>query len=245
MTTINHLNSVYLNYLNPLLKWRVMNLESLRQECPTVPNYFNFCKIIRNMEKAKILEGYRHPFNRKKYVYLSSFGEGQLSLTENPSSVSRETLIHDIKVSEIGKSFVDLGWMSSIQLEHELHNKRNFRVTYKIIPDALLEGIKNGVNFKVALEVELSRKSNPRILEKARQYAASTYYSYVMYIFSKRNYMEKYIEIIKSGVSAEDFNRFMFFIDEAMGVSPTDRSEMQGFFKDKGVKLSEVFGPVK
>lgn len=245
MSTINHLNSVYLNYLNPLLKWRVMNLESLRQECHTVPNYFNFCKIIRTMEKAKILEGYRHPFNRKKYVYLSSFGEGQLSLTENPSSVSKETLIHDIKVSEIGKSFIDLGWMNSIQLEHELHNKRNFRITYKIIPDALLEGIKNGVNFKVALEVELSRKSNPRILEKARQYAASTYYNYVMYFFSKRNFMEKYIEIIKNGVSEEDFNRFMFFFDETMGMSPTDLIEMQGFFKGRGVKLSEVFGPVK
>ena len=245
MAHINHLNTIHLNYLNPLLKWRVMNLESLRQECTNVPNYFNFCKIIRSLEKAKILEGYRHPFNRKKYVYLSSFGEGQLSLTENPSSVSKETLIHDIKVSEIGKSFVDLGWMNNIQLEHELHNKRNFRVTYKIIPDALLEGIKKGVSYKVALEVELSRKSNPRILEKARQYAASNYYNYVMYIFSKRNYMEKYIEIIKSGVNAEDFNRFMFFIDETMSANPTDLSEMEGYFKDKRVKLSEVFGPVK
>ncbi|PIP96127.1 MAG: hypothetical protein COV37_07710 [Bdellovibrio sp. CG11_big_fil_rev_8_21_14_0_20_39_38] len=222
-----------------------MNLESLRQECTSVPNYFNFCKIIRSLEKAKILEGYRHPFNRKKYVYLSPFGEGQLSLTENPSSVSKETLIHDIKVSEIGKSFVDQGWMNNVQLEHELHNKRNFRVTYKIIPDALLEGAKNGVSYKVALEVELSRKSNQRIVEKARQYVASTFYNYVLYIFSKRNYMEKYIEIIRSSVSSEEFNRFLFFIDETMSANPTDLIEMEGFFKGKTVKLSEVFEPVK
>ena len=66
-----------------------------------------------------------------------------------------------------------------------------------------------------------------------------------MYIFSKRNYMEKYIDIIKNGVSADEFNRFMFFIDETMSATPTNLEEMEGIFKGKSVKLSEVFGTVK
>lgn len=245
MSKINHLNSIHLNYLTPLLKWRVMNLENLRQECVNVPNYHNFCKIIRSLEEAKILEGYRHPFNRKKYVYLGPFGESQLALTENPSSVSKETLIHDIMVSEIAKRFFEKGWINNVQLEHELHDKRNFRTTYKIIPDALLEGSKRGVNFNVALEVELSRKNNQRILEKAKQYAASSFYNYVLYIFSKRKLSQKYLEVIKEGIEESDLNRFMFFADESLTTQMTDLSDIEGFFKGNEVKLSEVFSAVK
>ena len=145
----------------------------------------NFCRVIRGLENKKILEAYRDPFNRKKYVYLSSFGEGQLSNNENPTSVSRDTLIHDIKVSEIAKAFCDRGWASEVELEHQLHDKRNFKVTYKIIPDALFHGEKKEGKFKIALEVELSRKNNQRIVEKARQYMDSSYYNYVLYFFSK------------------------------------------------------------
>src|SRR5690606_34837540 len=113
-------NSVHLSYLSPLLKWRVMDLESLRKECFHEPEYFNFCRIVRSLEKSKILESYRHPFNRKKYVYLGPFGEGQLSIKENPTAVSKETLIHDIKVSEITRSFINLGWVENAELEHQL-----------------------------------------------------------------------------------------------------------------------------
>ena len=74
MTKINHINSIYMNYLTPLQKWRIMDLESLRRECDTEPNYHHFARIIRKMEKEKIIESFKHRFNGKKYIYLSSFG---------------------------------------------------------------------------------------------------------------------------------------------------------------------------
>ncbi|MEK6626252.1 MAG: replication-relaxation family protein, partial [Bdellovibrionota bacterium] len=177
MSKVINISSAHLNYLSPLLKWRVMDLESLRRECFHAPKYKNFYRIIRALERDKILEGYRDPFNRKKYVYLSSFGEDQISHKENPTAISKDTLIHDIKVSEIAMAFFHLGWAFDVELEHQLHDKRNFKVTYKIIPDALLHCEKNGAKFKIALEVELSRKNSQRIVEKARQYLESSYYS--------------------------------------------------------------------
>ena len=78
MSKVINISSAHLNYLIPLLKWRVMDLESLRTECFHAPKYKNFYRIIRALERDKILEGYRDPFNRKKYVYLSSFGEDQI-----------------------------------------------------------------------------------------------------------------------------------------------------------------------
>lgn len=215
-----------------------MDLESLRKECLNEPAYFNFCKVIRSLEKANILEAYRHPFNRKKYVYLSSAGEDKLSLKENPSAVSKDTLIHDIKVSEIAKRFVDLGWADNVELEHQLNDKRNFRVTYKIVPDALIQMNRNGIDYKIALEVELTRKNNQRIIEKAKQYAGSSFYNHVLYFFSRRDLMDKYIAIISSAVGEVGTTKLMFFFDGSM----TDLTESVGVFKGKNANLTDIFG---
>ena len=241
MSDFIHLNSAYLNYLTPLLKWRVLDLDNLRKECFNVPEYHNFCKVIRRLEREKILEGYRNPFNRKKYVYLSAFGEGQLSIKENPTALSKETLIHDIKVSEIAKVFLEKGWANDVELEHQLNDKRNFKTTYKIIPDALLHGEKSGIKFKMAFELELSRKNNQRILAKANQYQESSFYNYVVYLFSKKNLMDKYIEIISESLREKSLSRFMFFVDPLMTGAGTKLEEVKGIFKGKEVTMREVF----
>ena len=67
MTKITHLNSIYMNYLTPLQTWRIMDLESLRRECDTEPNYNNFARIIRKMEKENIVES----FNPVSYTHLT------------------------------------------------------------------------------------------------------------------------------------------------------------------------------
>lgn len=240
MNEIMHLNNIHLAYLNPLVKWRVMNIESLRDECIESPNYHNFCKIIRSLEKAKILEGYRHPFNKKKYVYLSSLGERELSPEEKTNSLSKDTLIHDILVSDFTKVLVSKGWMDHVTLEHELNNKKGFKVNYKIIPDALLEGEKNKTKFNMALELELSRKSNQRIVEKAKLYESSSYYNYVLYVFSKNSMMLKYKEVIGEAIS--DLSRkFIFFSLEDLNNLDFSVEQKNGCFKNKEVSLKEIF----
>lgn len=241
MGQINHLSGVHLNYLAPLLKWRVLSIEALRQESINAPSYFNFCRIIRSLEKAKIVEGYRHPFNRKKYVFLSPFGEGQLAIDENPSAISKDCLIHDIRVSEVARNLLEHGFVREVKLEHELSDKRTFKPIYKVIPDVQLEGIKGGINFKIALELELTRKSNHRIGEKAKLYAKSGYYHNMIYLFAKERLMEKYIEVIKSKIPDEDYKRFIFLADPLMTTNPSPLTEIKGVFKDKKIKFGELF----
>lgn len=241
MANLMYLNSVHLNYLEPLLKWRVLDLESLRKECLRAPKYKNFHRIIRTLERQKILDGYRDPFNRKKYVYLSSFGESQLSLDENPTALSKETLIHDIKVTEFSKAMVELGWITDAELEHRIHDKRNFQTVYKIIPDAVLHGTRNNVNFKIALELELTRKNNQRVMEKANQYLQGSQFNYVLYLFSKKSLLEKYIEVIKERVGDKGLERFMFFSNETLDVDKANIINWEGVFKGKQMNFGELF----
>lgn len=241
MDKIMHLNSLHLNYLTPLLKWRVLDLESLRKECIRAPKYKNFHRIIRDLEKKKILEGYRDPYSRKKFVYLSSIGEGQLSLKDNPTALSKDTLIHDIKVSEISRELLDRGWIDEVELEHQIHDKRNFKINYKIIPDAIWYFERKGFKYQVAFELELTRKNNQRLVEKIKQYEVSGFYHYVVYIFPTLNLMKKYVEVIEEKLGKESMRKFMFFCHEDISSSVHDLNMIMGSFNDRSLKFSEVF----
>lgn len=241
MSEIFHLNSLHLNYLTPLLKWRVMDLESLRKECLRVPKYKNFNRIIRNLEKKNILEGYRDPFSRKKFIYLSSFGEGQLSLKENPTALSKDTLIHDIRVSEIARGLISRGWVDDVELEHQIHDKRNFKMEFKVIPDAILHLEKRGHKYRLALELELTRKNNQRLVEKVKQYEASIYYNYVLYIFPSSSLMEKYIEVITDKLGVDALKRIMFFCHQNISSDADNFEAIDGIFAGKEVQFKDVF----
>ena len=83
--------------------------------------------------------------------------------------------------------------------------------------------------------------NNQRIVEKARQYQDSSYYDYVMYFFSKKHLMDKYIEVIGEALGEQNLSHFMFFLDENMTTWPTDLKTIEGYFKSRKVKLVDLF----
>lgn len=242
---LSHLNSVYINYLTPLLKWRVMDLESLRSECITNPNYYNFARVIRKMEKEKILQAYRHRFNGKKYIYFTSFGEGKLDNDRRVTAISKESLVHDIKVSEIARNLLKQGWVNNIMLEHELQNKKDFKAVHKIVPDALLETIQNGKKTKIAFELELTQKQKQRISEKAKQYIIHNQYDYIIYFFSKESVMKTYSEVIKKAVGEKNMNRFLFVVDIFITINVSTMETLKGTYQGRNVLISDFLTNVK
>lgn len=235
-----NLNSVHLNYLTPLLKWRVMDLESLRKENMSALSYKNFHRIIRGLEKKEVLQGYRDPFSRKKFVYLSSFGEDQLSLKENPTAISQESLIHDTKVSEFCRTLLNLGWALEAELEHQIHDKRQFKMNFKVIPDALIYLERNGYKYQLAFELERHRKNNQKIIEKMRQYGDFNFYHYILYLFPSWNLMEKYRSLAIENLEPEKMGKFMFFTHSEMSQGFDELGSIQGYVRDKKVTLGEV-----
>ncbi|WPU66491.1 replication-relaxation family protein [Peredibacter starrii] len=235
-----NINSLHLNYLTPLHKWRVMDVNSLRKECLRAPNYHNFCRVIRKLEKDKILEAYRDPYSRKKFVFLGPSGERLLSLKDNPTAISNETVIHDLRVSEITHRLYDSGLVDDVELEHEINDKRNFRTIYKIIPDAILHLEKNGHMYKIAFELELNRKSNSRITEKMKQYEDSTFYNYAMYLFPTEKMMETYMKEAEKELGSTSMSKFMFFCHPELSSGIHKPSEIKGVLQGKKITLDDV-----
>lgn len=238
-------NSVHLSYLRPLLKWRIMDVRSLMKESEIESHYHNFYRIIRLLESKKVLEGFRDPYSGKKYVYLSSRGESALSLKENPTSVSTNSLVHDLKVSEIGRTFLNDGWVNEVMLEHEITDKRVFLSTAKVNPDALFEGERKGKKFRIAFELELTRKSKQRIVQKALYYSESDYYDYILYMFSQKSLVDSYMETIREKVGMEKMNKFMFFFNPFLTSNKCFDSDPRGYFKGNETSLSAIFATVQ
>ncbi|MBL7664274.1 MAG: replication-relaxation family protein [Bacteriovoracaceae bacterium] len=243
MTELIHLNSLHLNYLSPLLKWRVMDLESLRRECFQIPKYKNFYRVIRNLEKKKVLEGYRDPFSKKKFIYLSPLGESQLSIRENTNALSKDTLLHDIKVSEIVRALLEQNLIVNAELEHQIHDKKTFNNDFGITPDAVLYLEKHGKKIKAALELELTRKSNQRITEKARQYLDSSFYQKIIYVFSQKELMKKYQEVLLEKFGDDIIKRIHFFYHPELTFKPTNFESVVTYIDGHQMSLKDFFIP--
>ncbi len=241
MSEVININNRYFDYLAPLEKWRVLDIQSLRELVKNAPSYKSFSRILLELQKKSFLGGYRDPISKKKFVYLSPKGEKYLALGNNPCAISSETLVHDIKVTEISKALFDQGLVDQIDLEHQILDKRNFKTTYKVIPDAILHFSKNSFNYRIAMELELTRKSNARIIEKVRQYNSSEYYHYLMYLFPSMKLMEKYNEVIRGAFDEKAISRIIFMCHESLSKNVEDLDSISGHISDKSKVFREIF----
>ena len=224
-------------YLAPVSQWRVIDIPSAVKISPLNPNYSSFCRMVRQLEKGGVLKSYRKPGGGRKYIYLTPLGERLMGLGEAPTSITTETLLHDLRASELARELLSRGWIDSVSLEHELHNKRQFGSSGRIVPDAHLEGSKSGKRFKIALEVELTVKSHSRVEEKIRHYQSQSFYDYCLYFFPKISHLENFQEFVTTRIGPEVSKRLMCFCWD--WGSPLNESK--GYFKGQSMTLKELF----
>lgn len=234
---IIELSATHSAYLAPLTKWRIMDVPTLMKLYDFRPSYAVVCRVLRELEKRGILQSAKRPGKNQKYVFLTGKGEKLLCCGEAPPAVNSETLLHDLKVSEITRSFLEKGWIHSVHLEHEIRNMRTISTASSLVPDALLEGSKKGTTFKMAFELELNWKSHTRILEKARQYTDQSSYDYVLYLFERPNLMEGYHRLFASCLTSTQLKRLMLFAWNGHD----DIESAQGIFKENRMKFGELF----
>lgn len=234
---IIELSATHSAYLAPLTKWRIMDVPTLVKLYDFRPSYAVVCRVLRELEKRGILQSAKRPGKNQKYVFLTGKGEKLLCCGDAPPAVNSETLLHDLKVSEIARAFLAKGWIHSAHLEHEIRNMRTISTASGVIPDALLEGSKKGTPFKMAFELELNWKSQSRILEKARQYTDQSSYDYVLYLFERPNLMEGYYRLFVSSLTPVQLKRLMLFTWNGQD----DIRVAQGVFKEKRMELGELF----
>lgn len=241
MSKIFHPNTKFLTILEPLIDWRILNIETLRSKLNGRVNYFSFCKSIRKLEEDNLIASYRDPYTKKKYIYLTKSGESEFQLEFDKSKISTDTLVHDIKVVEIAQSFEMLGYIDEIILEHQIQRNNKSLIDYKIIPDAIFKGERNNVEYSMAFELELNRKSKVRLADKIGAYIACDQFDYVLYFLSNESLVKKYYERFKEKFGDKFTKKFMFFGSNNLSVEENKINEIRGIFRGTSYKIQDLF----
>lgn len=241
MSQYNFIDGMFLNYLQPLKKWRILDIENLRSELLVTPKYSNFCRVLRRLETQKILKAFRDPITKRKYVYLTKLGEDKIGIDHIQSSVAEETLLHDLKVSEFIKSISNFKGIVDTKLEHELKSQSGRNNKFNVIPDAEVTSSIDGINSRTAFELEISKKSTERILSKLTEYLSSKQYNYILYCFANINLLNSYYQKINNHFKENVSAKVKFLLWDQLDSEKLSTGEITGIFNNNKITLKEIF----
>ena len=238
MENILQANSLKLEILRPLAKWRILGLQELKELASLPVSYWQIQRIVSRFEGAKILKSFRDPWTNKKLVYLENLGKGMFGY-ENATHNNPETLLHDSKVSEICRSFLERKGFNEVLLEHELSKKLFY--SGELSPDAIFTGEKSGKSFSMAFELELTRKANERMLAKAKHYLNSNLVNYVLYFFCNEPLCRNYKNIFSEGLPDGWNNKLILIWNPSLISNEMNLEKGIGYFQKKEIRFNEIF----
>ncbi len=234
------INPEHLKLLYPLKDWRVLDLANLHKKSKAALSQPGLVRLILRLEKAKIIKGFRDPWSRKKYVYLTKTGEALISLSDYPTAISEESLFHDLRVVDLGQELIKNEVFKKIRFEHQIVNKKNYVTNLALIPDAEVDGVMNGKNFSLAIELELHQKSKDRLEKKGEQYLGSLY-DHCLFMFSDKNTLENYHKFFTEKLG-QKFNEKIFLFHLGGVYEPEiNLQKTEGFVFGKWMKFNDVF----
>jgi hypothetical protein len=238
MNTVSYfsLNRMHLEMLEPLNDWRIMDIQGLLSVGKHPYTIKSFRRIIQKLELLKIIETFRDPYSGKKFVYMSKDGEKLINKSNSSIALCQETIFHDAKVSEVARAMSEINIFTSVHLEHQDNNRFSSNS-----PDACIRGVKNNKNFIIAYELEITRKSKSRVIEKAKYYLKSSKYDYVLYMFCTQQVFESYKKWIQSELGNEAFNKILLFWNPSIISRNLNLNDGGGYFKNEDQKFNDVF----
>jgi DNA-binding MarR family transcriptional regulator len=232
---------VQINYLFPLKKWRILDLRTLLKKSLYENSYDAFTKMLLRLEKKNLIDSFIDPFTKNKFIYLTKEGDQYIGDKEHSPAMAPQSLIHDSKVTKLAIILLELSNFIDCELEHEKQIQGGFKMQNKIIPDATIHGQKNGQKFKVAFELELTRKSKGRYLTKVQSYLSSSYYDFIIYYFHSKNIMESYKKTIEEKCGDTSNRKIIYAYNENLLLKGFNFDNSTVIYKNKKCSFKDLF----
>ncbi len=176
-------HGVYEDIINILGKWKVIDMKGLKDFCNYDVKYHNLLKKVRTLESHGLIKSVL--LGRKdKHIYLTNKGL-KLTSYDLTYEICDENLTHDLVVGRVLRELLTYPSFRDGRMFHQI-------IVDDIYPDAQIDGKKNSQNYSVALEVELTQKSEVRVKEKFRRYAKDNSFTYAMFISNKEGLYRAY-----------------------------------------------------
>ena len=107
-------------------------------------------------------------------------------------------------------------------------------------PDGVIYGIKEGREYSLAVEVELTQKSKTRVIDKLCRYKDSSDYTYLLYVFNKESTFKSYKKILENS-NKELSKKVILLLNESIDRTNFDYLNSKCFFKNKITTFEKIF----
>lgn len=224
-------HGVYEDIINIVGQWKVVDMKSLSEMCNYEIRYHNLLKKVRTLESHGLIKGVL--LGRKnKHIYLTSKG---LEFTGHDYTyeICDENLTHDLIVSRVLKTLLDHKSFVDGRMFHQI-------TVDNIFPDAEATVHKKGEIYKLALEIELTQKSQNRVKEKYRRYASGNVFTYGVFITNKESLFKTYCRYTEE-MNEEIQEAIIIILDKHMTATKFNYENSECFYLGMKTSFSHLF----
>lgn len=222
----------HLDILREISRWKVISMRSLYDGGTFKISYQMYCRKIKKLESEGLVRsmlGARH----RKFITLTKNGS-ELCPYGISFDESQDSLNHDLIATNVVSELIKNKNFTTGQV-HCFGRGVDFE------PDGVVFGSKNGLDYTLAIEVELHQKSKNRLKAKLVKYSNCADYSYVLYVINKESIYRKYKSDL-SQMTEPVRRKVILLFDINLKPLEFDYEKGQCFFKGKETTFSKIFG---
>jgi hypothetical protein len=180
-------NGIHLQIINTIGRWQVITFKALLEILHPDIFEWNLRKKIKKLESFGYIDSTNFGMKQKHY-FLSPLGV-KFSTYPYVYEINNEQLAHDVTVGTFLRSIAKLPYFYDEELCYSSFEKG-------IEPDGVVTCEKNGSDFKLGIEIELTRKSSNRVSSKFQDYSRHPHFDFCLYATNKMNLFSAYRKIL-------------------------------------------------
>lgn len=236
----------YRPILSQVLKWRAVPLNLLQEMSDYPGTKASFYRVIRNLENRKLIKATH--FNGISKIVIPTQELANLT-TQKFTNFQEDSLNHEAIVTQLCFELLNHEIFQSVKLPHEV-TAGSYDSGMNRLPDAVLNGTNQGTPFKMALEVEITRKSKIRVQNKVEDYLRNAVFDFIFYVFNDKATFEAYQRFIKEIIARPIYEqdktsheaRFILGYAPRFIGNRCRLNEVEIFYMSKKTELEAIFG---
>jgi len=174
---------IYEELVNIIGQWKILDVQTLKNLCSHKLKTPNLLHKVRKLEEAGFIKGTKKGL-QKKHVYLTNKGIRYTRYDET-YEVCDEIVSHDIVTGKVLRELLTFENFINGCMFHQVRED-------KVFPDAEIEGVRDGMTYKLGLEVELTQKSSSRVKVKFKRYSLDRRFDYCLFVTNKPTLFKAY-----------------------------------------------------
>lgn len=232
MTTIFAPYGEYEEIIDLLGEWKILDMKSLAEMISYELSYRKLMKRVRKLENVGLIKSVLVG-RKNKHIYLTEKGI-QFTPYDFTSEIKPEQLTHDLLVSRVLMTLLERPNFMAGKMFHQIEGN-------DIYPDAEVVGTRNRNSYKLAIEVEITQKSQDRVKQKYVKYGKADFFDFAIFITNRERLYQTYKLFLES-MTPKIQRRIVIAYDKKLKVTKANLDKTKCFYLGNEVNFGDIFG---